>query len=118
MEYKTKDIIRETNLKSLGNVMKNLNLSLEQAMDAIGIPEAEKDFYRGKLSAGSKKQKYSSVGDDAMEFIDSLMTPEEIEKRNRWVARVGKRIKARQRRKRARAKLKWAIKNKFRRRRK
>ena len=38
----------------------------------------------------------NAVGDDALAFIDSLLTPEEIAESDRRVALIGERIKAEQ----------------------
>ena len=36
----------ESTLESVGSLMKNLGLSLDEAMDALGIPEKEQQKYR------------------------------------------------------------------------
>lgn len=41
--------IRETNIASLKNLMKNLKLTAKQAMDALGIPESEQANYANAL---------------------------------------------------------------------
>ena len=40
---------REGTLSSLRNLIKNTNMPLEDAMTALGIPEAEKDYYRENI---------------------------------------------------------------------
>ncbi len=41
--------IKETNITSLKNLMKNMKLSAKQAMDALGIPEGERSTYINAL---------------------------------------------------------------------
>ena len=44
----------------------------------------------------SKVSNYSAVGDNALEYMDSILTPEEIAESNLRVAIIGELIKARQ----------------------
>ena len=41
--------IEQGTINSIRNVMKNLNLSLEKAMDVTGVPKAEQSTYREKI---------------------------------------------------------------------
>lgn len=41
--------IEQGTINSVRNIMKNLNLSLEKAMDATGIPKSEQPIYREKI---------------------------------------------------------------------
>lgn len=43
--------IEQGTINSIRNIMKNLNLSLEKAMDAVDIPKAEQSIYREKILA-------------------------------------------------------------------
>lgn len=45
----TKKAIKETNITSLRNLMKNMKLNAKQAMDALGIPENERVMYTNAL---------------------------------------------------------------------
>ena len=41
---------QETKLIDIKNVMTNLKLSLEQAMDALGIPQGQRSIYAGMIN--------------------------------------------------------------------
>ena len=40
---------KETNKTAIENLMKNLKLTLDQAMDALGIPQGDRGIYTGLL---------------------------------------------------------------------
>ena len=40
---------KETLVESITNLMRNMKLTCDQAMDALGIPEADKAWYAKKL---------------------------------------------------------------------
>jgi predicted transposase YdaD len=44
------EIGRENTIVSIKNLMKNLKLSLEQAMYALDIPEADKAYYANAIN--------------------------------------------------------------------
>ena len=49
LDKKAKEQERETLLTSIKNLMNNLKLSLDQAMDALSIPQGERATYAGLL---------------------------------------------------------------------
>lgn len=49
MEDMCNEVKKETRLENLKNLMKTLSLTIEQAMDALKIPEADREIYKTKL---------------------------------------------------------------------
>lgn len=49
---------KETLVESIANLMRNMKLTCDQAMDALGIPEADKAWYAKKLG---KNQLYIGI---------------------------------------------------------
>ena len=41
---------QETLVKSIKNLMKNLKMTIEQAMDALGIPDSERKIYINRMT--------------------------------------------------------------------
>ncbi len=99
--------------ETINNLLESTDWDIEQIMDAMGVPEEEKSFLREKIPTNSENPEISPIGDDVMEYLDSLLTPEEIEKSNRQVSRTLKRIEAREKRKRRRNELMGHLLNGF-----
>ena len=49
VEEKIQEANKETKLLDIRNLMTNLKLTLEQAMDALSIPQAERATYAGLI---------------------------------------------------------------------
>ena len=52
LDKKAKEQEQATLLTSINNLMKNLKLSLDQAMDALGIPQGQRSTYAGLIKNG------------------------------------------------------------------
>ena len=44
------ETIQETNAMNLKNIMNNLKLTIEQAMDALNIPPSQRELYAGLVN--------------------------------------------------------------------
>lgn len=55
---------KETLVESIANLMRNMKLTCDQAMDALGIPEADKAWYAkklGKISFILESENYRNI---------------------------------------------------------